>query len=406
MISRGNRGRVSVLAAMLILAVMATSFAAGVSIGTAKQNDKQYVIGGVSVPANMDQSLDDLWLAYQTLNTDSYWRPFDTKQLLQGAVAGLVDNCCAKDQHTVYLPPAESTYQYQQLNDQSLYGIGASVRQTAGGLQITALGFDSPAVRAGLKQGDVITTVDGKDIRQLASARALALIHGRSGTSVNLTITREPLHAPLSVRVVRGAVPTVMYATNGAIGYVGFTVFGSDSAKGVRGAISLLLHAMHVKYLVIDLRNNLGGYVEQARQIAGEFLPTNAIIWWEKTNLGNNVYHSTANRVSSPGIAQSVPVDVLVNGDTASAAEILAAALQENGRARVIGATTYGKGSEQEEKQLADGSSLRITTTLWLTPKQHQVEGQGITPDLIVQQPAAGNDLQLQRAEQDLLAGR
>jgi carboxyl-terminal processing protease len=402
---RGNRGLVSILAAMLILAVMATSFAAGVSIGTNRQG-AQYVIGGNVVPSDMQRQLDNLWLSYQALNTDSYWRPFDHNQLLQGAVAGLVDGCCTKDQHTLYLAPAESTYQYQQLNDQLVYGIGASVRQTAGGLQISALGYNSPAVHAGLKQGDVITTVDGTDIRRLASDKALALIHGKSGTVVKLLVTRSSNRVPLAVNVVRGAVPTVMYSTNGAIGYIAFTVFSSDAAQGVHGALNLLLNTMHVKYLIIDLRGNLGGYVDQARQIASEFISKNAIIWWEKTNLGNNRYNSVAKRVVSPGIAQHMPVAVLVNGNTASAAEILAAALQENGRASVIGTTTYGKGSEQEEKQLPDGSSLRITTTLWLTPKQHQVEGQGIKPDLVVDQPSSGADLQLQRANQYLLTGR
>jgi carboxyl-terminal processing protease len=406
MSNRSNRGLVSVLAAVLILAVMATSFAAGVSIGTSRQSDKQYAIGGNSVPTNMHQSLDDLLLAYKTLNSDSYWRPFNQSQLLQGAVAGLVDNCCAKDQHTVYLAPAESTYQYQQLNDQLLYGIGASVRQTAGGLQISALGYNSPAVHAGLKQGDVITTVNGKDIRHLSSDKSLALIHGKSGTVVKLLVTRQSSRAPVAVSVTRGAVPTVMYSTNGSIGYIGFTVFSSDAAQGVHGALGLLLNTMHVTSLVIDLRNNLGGYVDQARQIAGEFLPKNDIIWWEKTNLGNNQYKSVANRVLTPGVAEHVPVVVLVNVDTASAAEILAAALQENGRAHVVGTTTYGKGSEQEEKQLPDGSSLRITTTLWLTPKQNQVEGQGIKPDIVVNQPASGIDLQLQRANQYLLTGK
>ncbi len=400
--NQGNRGIVTAVAAVLILGVMATSFAAGVSIGSTHQDDKQYAIGGQPVPANMRQSLDELLLAYQALNSDSYWRPFDQKQLLQGAIAGLVDDCCPSDQHTVFLPPADTAYQLQQLNDQLVYGIGASVKQTSGGLQITALGYGSPAVRAGLKQGDVIAGVDGKDIRHLTSDKSLALIHGKSGTVVRLSIQRAPRPLPIVVSVVRGAVPTVMYSTSGSIGVISFAVFSTDSAQGVQGALRLLLNVQHVKRLVIDLRNNLGGYVEQARQIASEFLPKNAVIWWDRTNQGNNVYRSTANRVVSPGIAQHVPIAVLVNGSTASAAEILAAALQENGRAQVVGTETYGKGSEQEERQLPDGSSLRITTTLWLTPKQHQVEGQGIKPDIVVQ-PSSSGDAQLQRAEQYLL---
>ena len=403
--NRANRGIVTAVAAILIVAVMATSFAAGVGIGSSHQDDKQYLIAGQPMPADMQQPLDDLWLSYQALNTDSYWRPFDQEQLLQGAVAGLVDNCCPKDQHTLYLPPADTTYQLQQLSDQSLYGIGASVSQTASGLQIIALGYDSPAVHAGLEQGDVITAVDGKDIRHLAAQSALALIHGKSGTIVRLSIARAPDRGLIPISVVRGAVPTVMYATDGSVGIISFTVFSSDSAQGVHGALGLLLNVMHVKHLIIDLRNNLGGYVDQARLIASEFLAKNAIIWWEKTNQGNNSYRLVANRVAAPGIAQSIPLAVLVNGNTASAAEILAAALQENGRARVIGTTTYGKGSEQEEKQLPDGASLRITTTLWLTPKQHQVEGQGITPNIAVQ-TVAGNDAQLQRAERYLLTGQ
>lgn len=397
-----NRGFVNLIAAIAIMAVMATSFVAGISVG--HQDSHQYVIDGATVPAELHQPLDDLWVAYQRLNSDSYWRPFDAKTLMYGAVSGLLSNCCLpQDTHSAFLEPVSSKYQSQQLNQQ-VYGIGAQVEMTAAGLVITAPYFNSPAMKAGLQAGDIITAVNGKNIRGMHADSAVQLIHGDAGTVVRLTILRRSTNKTMVVPVVRGSIPSVIVSNNGPLGYIQFSDFAVNTGAEVHGALQRLL-SQHVKTLIVDLRNNGGGYVFAAKAVASEFLPKGSVIFWSRANIGSGKYSDAKTVVDSTGIAQKVPVVVLVNENTASAAEIFTAALRENGRAHVIGATTYGKGSEQEDIMLPDGSGLRITTNLWLTPEKHSVSGAGIVPDIVVPSTSVGPDTQLQRAIQYLTTG-
>ncbi len=399
-----RKGFVNVGAALVIFAVMATSFLAGVNIGHG--NDRGYVIDGTPVPVTLQQPLNDLWQGYQHLATDSYWRPFDGKQLLYTATEGMMADCCnGKDMHTSFSPPVVNQQIEQGLNE-STYGIGAEVEMTKAGLLITAPYVDSPAQRAGLRAQDLIVKVDGVDIRGMSAGAAVTLIHGPEGTDVHLLISRPGRSGTFPVTVVRGAIPTVIASMLGeGIGYIRFGEFALHTDTEVHDALRDLL-AMHMTRLILDLRDNGGGYVDVAQSIASEFLPRGAEIFWESTNLGNNKFQEVPITVSGPGIAQHLPVVVLVNGNTASAAEILTAALQDHHRARVVGVTTYGKGSEQEDLNLADGSSLRITIHLWLTPNKRQIDGVGITPDVTVPLDTSGMDNQLQRAAQLLVTGR
>jgi carboxyl-terminal processing protease len=395
------RGGFATLAvALVIMAVMATSFLAGINVGHGQSND--YVIDGTPVPTDLQQPLHDLWQGYQHLNADSYWRPFDQKQLIYNATSGMLGACCVgHDTHTTFLPPAVAQPISVALNE-GTYGIGAEVVMTPQGLQITEPLIGSPAIKAGLRQNDLITAVNGRDILKLSSTQAVALIHGNKGTSVALTIVRQGAPKPFMVRVTRDTIPGVIYNQYGSVGYIQFSGFDAQTGSEFHDTLSALL-ARHIKSLIVDLRGNGGGYVDTARQIASEFLPKNAVIFWERSNLGNGHYSDVSTTVSNPGIAQQLPVVVLVDGYTASAAEIFTAALREHGRARVVGTTTYGKGSVQEDLPLPDGSTLRITIRLWLTPDKHTIDNQGITPDVVVTPATSGPDRQLQKAI-DLLA--
>ncbi len=393
-----HRGYVNIIAAVMIMAVMATSFLAGVSIG--HQDSHQYAIDGSPVPDSLHQPLNDLMLAYQHLNNESFWRPFDQKALMYGAVSGLLSNCCLpQDTHTTFSEPVTSKYQSQVLNEQ-VYGIGAQVEMTTAGLVITAPYFNSPAMKAGLQMGDVITAVDGHAVKGMDGNKAVDMIHGDAGTVVRLTIMRPGTPKPFDVSVTRGSIPSVIVSNNGPVGYIQFSDFAVNTGAEVHGALQRLI-GEHVKYLVLDLRDNGGGYVFAAQAIAGEFLPKGSLIFWSRSNLGGGKYSDAPTKVNTAGIAQHIPVVVLVNGGTASAAEILTAALRENDRAHIIGVTTYGKGSEQEDLTLPDGAGLRITTNLWLTPKKREVNGTGIAPDVSVAQ----SEQQLPRAVRYLLTG-
>ena len=396
-----NSGVATITAAIIIVVIMATSFLAGMSIGHGN-GSAAYVINGAPVPRNLQQPLNNFWQAYQRLNADSYWRPFDPKQLFYGATSGMVDtSTLPQDSHTLFFPPVDSTQANAQLNETSNgYGIGADVVMTKKGLQITNPLVDSPAQKAGLLQNDLIVAVNGRDIRKLSLTDAVDLIHGNQGTVVALSIVRSGLRQPFVVKVTRNSIPDVQAGKIRNIGYIKFTVFGLATAGEVHDALVQLLSA-HVTGVVLDLRDNLGGYVNAAQAIAGEFLPGNDVLFWERTNLGNGHFSDTSNLVGTTGIAQHLPLVVLVNGYTASAAEIVAAAMSDHGRAKTIGTRTYGKNSEQEVVNLADGSSMRITTHLWLTPNKHSVSG-GFEPDIVVSKAASGPDTQLTRAVQYL----
>lgn len=382
---RMKNGSVTIIAALLILIVSAGSFAAGISVG--HTSAPKYVIGGSVVPRNLQQPLDDLWQSYQHLNSDSYWRPFDGKQLLYAATSGMVDTATLpKDSHTLFFPPVASQAATAQLNE-GTFGIGANVVMGKTGLLIIAPLFDSPAQKAGLHQGDVIIAVNGRNIVKMNQDDAVNLIHGNNGTVVTLTIVRSGVTKPFPVRVTRGNIPDVLVSKTGNVGYIEFAVFGQQTAAEVHGALAQLL-AQHIRSLVIDLRDNGGGYVETAQAIAGEFLPKGSVLFWERTNMGGGHYNDASTTVTTTGLAQKLPVVVLVNGGTASAAEIFAAALREHGRAKTIGVRTYGKDTVQEVLNLPDGSSLRITIHQWLTPEKHSISG-GFVPDIVVTKPDA-----------------
>jgi carboxyl-terminal processing protease len=398
-----RRGFVSIAAALVIMAVMASSFLTGVKFGS--QQSQRYVIDGTPVPTAVQQPLYDLWQGYERLKSDSFWRPFSDQQIADGlyqSTNALLMATTPKDGHTAFVPPAQNTVVTGVLNETGQYGIGATVVQVPNGLEITPR-VGSPAQNAGLRAGDVITHVDGRDIRHMNVQTAVDLIHGTLGAPVTLTIVRPGVARPFDVKVVRGVIPSVASAIVGSTGVISFQGFDADTATEFHKNLQYL-ESQHVTGLVVDLRGNLGGYVDVATGIASEFLPRGDVIFWERTNVGNGKTADTATRVDKPGIAQRLPVVVLTDGNTASAAEIFTAALRENGRAIVVGTQTYGKGSEQENVALPDGSALRITTHLWLTPRKHWVQQQPIQPDIQVAAAitADGQDAQLQRAVQYL----
>ncbi|MGH2409309.1 MAG: S41 family peptidase, partial [Chloroflexota bacterium] len=192
-----NSGLATIAAALIIVVVMATSFLAGMNVGHGN-GSAAYVINGATVPRNLQQPLNYFWQAYQRLNADSYWRPFDPKQLFYGATSGMIDtSTLPQDSHTLFFPPADSKQANAQLNETSNgYGIGADVVMTKRGLQITNPLVDSPAQKAGLLQNDLIVAVNGRDIRKLSLTDAVDLIHGNQGTAVSLTVVRTGERQP------------------------------------------------------------------------------------------------------------------------------------------------------------------------------------------------------------------
>jgi carboxyl-terminal processing protease len=249
--------------------------------------------------------------------------------------------------------------------------------------------------------------VNGHDVTTATQDQAIALLRGRVGTRVRLGIQRGGVHGIFTVLVTRGliSVPDVSARMIGTIAYVRLTQFGANAGSALSSALRRLL-ARHPRGLVLDLRDDPGGYVSSALDVNSQFLPPGRVILWEQ----NSRHQLDAPlRALGGGVALRVPMAVLVNDGTASAAEITAGALQDYHRATIIGITTYGKGSVQQEYTLPDGSSLRVTIRLWLTPRRHLIQNRGITPDIYQDSPVSdgsGRDAQLARALRLLQTGR
>jgi carboxyl-terminal processing protease len=285
------------------------------------------------------------------------------------------------DPHTLFLSPPQNQQADSQLNGSQFSGIGAIVQSACQGLDIVDPLPGGPALKAGLRRGDIVTKINGATVATMSQDEAINKVHGRSGTRVHLTVVRGT-GRPFSVEVTRGTIAPITaygYSLGSNIGYVQVTSFGDTTSTEFQNAIASLSRH-HVRGLVIDLRNNPGGFVDGAQHIVSQFLTT-GVVAYEQT--ADKKLHPL-NVVPMPQ-APHVPVAILVDGGTASAAEITAAALRDHGRAVLFGTRTYGKGSMQSVYSMSDGSSIRITDRLWLTPNKQSIGQVGIQPNHVVQ---------------------
>ncbi len=311
-----------------------------------------------------------------------------------GTVDGLVD--ALHDPYTQYLPKVENENFQTQIRG-SLEGIGANVEQTGGILRIVTPLKGSPAEKAGLLPRDQILSADGVTLSGLSIDEAVSKIRGPKGSQVLLRIRREG--SELDVRVTRDTIriPEVEVSMQGNIAVVKLYQFGDITEETLRGEMEKIA-AQRPSGIVLDLRNNPGGLLDTAGTTVSNFLP-----------LGSPfvVIHSRASTDTeytreTPTISMDIPMVVLVNGGSASAAEIVAGALQDAKRATVIGQKTYGKGTVQQVVQFTDGSSLKLTVAEWKTPLERKIDGVGIIPDIVVENTSRTVDTQMDRAIQRL----
>lgn len=329
-----------------------------------------------------DPNIQSFLSAYRLVTQRSYYRPFNKQKLLYAAIDGMLS--ATGDPHTVFLSPSENRQASTQLNGAGYSGIGAMVQPVSGSVEIVAPMAGSPAARARLKSGDLIIAVNGSSLRGLPGDSAIARILGRAGTVVRLTIQRG--HGrPFVVALRRAQIaPVTAYARTlpHRLGLVQILSFGDNTVAQTTAALRSLA-AQHVRGIVLDLRENPGGFVDSAQRIASLFL-SHGVVAYEQLS---NQQLMPLDVLRGQQIAR-VPVAILVDSGTASAAEILAAALRDDARAVLVGTRTYGKGSMQSVYQLANGSTMRLTDRLWLTPKKRSVNHVGLTPDIAVS-PAA-----------------
>jgi carboxyl-terminal processing protease len=310
-----------------------------------------------------DNILDDYQSAVEVI-TDNYAGEIDYEKATQAAIQGMLTTL---DPHSMYFPQNEFR-KLKEDQDSRFYGIGVTILQHRDGVYVQSAVEDTPAARAGLRYGDRIVEVDGKDAREWTSEQVSKNVRGERGEAVKLKVERAGSEAPLYFNIVRDAVPLPSirnsYMIRPGTGYVGLTGgFQHTTADELSEALTNL-KAQGMRQLVLDLRGNPGGLLDQAIAVASEFLPRGQVVVSVRGRSEGQpiVYKSRGNEV------EDLPIVVLINRNTASASEIVAGAIQDHGRGLIVGETSFGKGLVQRVFQLPFGTGLTLTTAHYYTP--------------------------------------
>lgn len=349
-------------------------------------------------PQGADFSL--FWETWNKLH-DSFVGTLDDSKLTEGAIEGMVG--AAGDPYTVYLDPEAA----KELGDGlqgSFSGIGAEIGVKDNHLVIQSPLPGSPAEKAGLKAQDQIEKIDGEDVATMTFTDAVKKIRGANGTKVTLTIMRDGAKQSQDIVVTRAQIQVKSVTSSirsDKLGYIQITGFHDDTSQLVSEAATQFASA-GVKGVILDLRGNPGGLLDSGIDVASVFLPSGVVVK-QKDKSGKVTSYQARGSAKLP----TVPLVVLVDKGSASAAEIVAGALQDHKRAKLIGETTFGKGSVQELEDLTNGGQLKVTIAEWLTPNDRQISGTGIKPDITVvdnrDDAHPGQDAQLDRAVKELL---
>lgn len=355
-----------------------------------------------STPQDLQALFKPFWEAWTIIHQQYVDQPVDDTKLMEGAINGMMQSL--GDPHSTYMDPQTYKDANAQLSG-SYQGIGAYVDTSGKYLTITSPIPGSPADKAGLLAGDQIIAVDHQDMTGVNPEVVRQKVIGPAGTTVHLTILRSGESAPLEVDIVRAQI-TVPSASgkmlDNGIAYVQITTFGDNTTQQLTDTLKTLM-AQNPKGLILDLRDNGGGYLQTAVEVVSQFLDHGVVLYEQYGNWTRKTYN-----VIPGGLATRIPMVVLINEGTASAAEITAGALQDYGRAKLVGVVSYGKGSVQNWVPLSnDQGAVRVTIARWLTPLGRQIDKKGLTPDVYVQRtPAdrkAGLDPQLDAAVQTLM---
>jgi carboxyl-terminal processing protease len=389
-----SRRRVPVLTiAIALVAVLAGGalFMSGYTLG--ERRDQQ-----PGTPAEDDAAFQPFWDAYGQI-TDRYaGGEVDRDALIEGAIKGMFE--ALGDPYSSYLSPEDFQATLQGISGE-FEGIGAEIGTVDGSgqtsdcnelsddcrLVIIAPLDGSPAQKAGVRAGDVVSEVDGSSLNGLSIDEARDRIRGRKGTEVTLTLVREGEAQPIVVKIVRDVIVTREVVerdlAGGDVGYVRLSGFSEGGAKDFKEAVAEDVEAGRTK-LIIDVRGNPGGYITAARDVASQFIAEGPIFWQE-----NAKGEREATEATGDGVATNPEIEIvlLIDRGSASASEILAGALADTDRATLVGETTFGKGTVQEWTQLDGAGGFRLTVAKWLTPNETWIHEKGIEPDVEVTLP-------------------
>lgn len=368
-------------------------FTIGVAVTTSSQRTSspttlQAAIARLS-PAPYGADFGQLVDVWDRVHNNYVNANIDDKNLLQGALVGLVAGL--GDPYSTFMT-ADSAKKFEDEISGTFEGVGMQVGYKDNKITIIAPLPDSPAQKAGLLPGDTIISVDGKDVASLNLDQVIDTIRGKQGTTVTLVVQRGTEAQTKTFTVVRQTI-SVDSVTAKVVEHHGKHIaeavvssFNRDTGRELRAKLKTI-DASSLDGILLDLRNNPGGYLDQAVDVASVFMSDGQVV----AEVDRNGEKKSFN-VNGNAFLGDKKVIVLVNGGSASASEIVAGALQDSGRGKIVGTQTFGKGTVQDYQTLSDGSSLKLTIAKWLTPKGRSISEHGVTPDTIVEMPKDEKD--------------
>ena len=363
---------------LFLLVAVVIGFNAGYVIGQSPAAPFRVFPSSIPLGDN-GEAFAPFWEAVDLVQTRFYQQPVDNDILVEGAINGML--AALEDQHTRYLSPADEVAERESF-DGEMQGIGAEVSEEDGQIVIISPIDGSPAAAAGLLPGDILLQANGTDLSGMSVMEAAALVRGPQGTEVTLLVERDGETFELvierdvvQIRSVRGE----MLEDN--LAYVRLSRFGGQTVTELRETLEELM-AQNPAGLILDLRRNPGGGLDTVVDVADEFLPEGIVLTEEFAAEVRQVFDT-----NEGGLAEDIPLVVLIDEGSASASEVLAGAIQDRERGTLIGQTSYGKGTVQTWQELSNGGGLRLTIARWLTPDNNWVHEQGLSPDYLILLP-------------------
>ncbi len=387
--------------------VLGGVFFSGFYFGQNHRSESEKVTSIINKDPTLDAKVDfaPFWKAWNLIdekyvptNSTTTEERVDDLDRVYGAISGMVASL--GDPYTVFFPPAQSKTFNEEVKGQ-IEGVGMEVDVVSGVLTVISPVKGTPAYNAGVKPGDKILKIDDTSTENLSTEQAIKLIRGKKGTSVRITFARAGVKESFEKIIVRDVInlPTVDTETKGDVFIIHLYSFSSISPNLFREALREFIESGKYK-LVIDLRGNPGGYLEAAIDMASWFLPAGKVVVKEdfRNEQDAQVYRSKGYNIFN----EKLKLVILIDGGSASASEILAGALHEQGIATLVGTQSFGKGSVQELIDITPETSLKVTIAKWLTPNGTSISHGGLTPDVVValdeEEFKKGSDTQINKA--------
>jgi len=376
-----------------VVIIMIITVLFGTLIGSMISYEKDKIVSG-----EIPNDLEELVQTYNDL-LDNYYEDLDKEALLDAGIKGMIDYL--GDPYSTYMDLKE-TEEFNEKVEGKYVGIGTEIQLVDNNITISNPFEDGPAYEAGLRKGDIIVAVEGESVEGKTLSEVSALIKGKADTKVSITIKRDNEEKVLSVTRKEVDITSVTYDTfdvnDKKIGLITIDIFAANSKEQFRDALTVLEEA-NIDSLVIDVRDNTGGYLSVVSEIVSMFLDKSKIIYQLETKgVKEPVYSLTKEK-------RTYPVAVLINSASASASEILASALKESYGAEIIGINSYGKGTVQKSYTLDTGATIKYTIQKWLTPDGNWINDTGVSPTIKEEldvsyytNPSLENDNQLQKA--------